>query len=109
MRRPAAIALLSFALLGLTGCKGACRELSERVCECSTTTSLEREVCVRRAANDETIVEPTAEDETFCESKLSSCNCVDNPKFDINSTTGKEACGLAHETSGPAQSRPMPW
>lgn len=96
MRRPAAIALLSFALLGLSGCKGACRELSERICDCSTTTSLEREVCVRRAINDEAVVEPTAEDEAFCESKIDSCDCSQDEKnVDLNTSEGKLACGLA--------------
>jgi hypothetical protein len=97
MRRPAAIALLSLALLGLSGCKGACRELSEKICDCSTTTSLEREVCVRRAINDEAIVEPTSEEETFCESKLDSCDCSQDKKnVDLNTSEGKQACGLAY-------------
>jgi len=91
MRRPVAIALLSLALLGLSGCKGACRELSEKLCDCSTT-SLEREVCIRRATNDEAVVEPTAEEEAFCESKLEGCDCS---KVDIDTTEGKLACGLA--------------
>jgi len=91
MRRPAAIALLSLALFGLSGCKGACRELSEKLCECSTT-SLEREVCIRRASNDEAVVEPTADDEAFCESKLETCDCT---QVDIDTTEGKLACGLA--------------
>jgi hypothetical protein len=92
MRRPAAIALLSFALLGLSGCKGACRELSEKLCDCSTT-SLEREVCIRRASNDEAVVEPTAEEEAYCESKIEGCDCK---TVDINTTEGKQACGLAN-------------
>lgn len=98
MRRPAAIAaLLSLALLGLSGCKGACRELSEKICDCSTTTSLEREVCVRRAINDEAIVEPSAEQEDFCESKLDSCDCSrDEKNVDLNTSEGKQACGLAY-------------
>ena len=97
MRRPAALALLSLALLGLSGCKGACRELSEKICDCSTTTSLEREVCVRRAANDETIVEPTADNEAFCESKLDSCDCSQDRKgVDLTTPEGKMACGLAY-------------
>jgi hypothetical protein len=91
MRRPVAIATLFLALLGLSGCKGACRELSEKLCDCSTT-SLERQVCIRRASNDEAVVEPTSEEEAFCESKLESCDCK---KIDINTTEGKLACGLA--------------
>ncbi len=93
MRRSVAFAVLSLALFGLTGCKGACRELSEKLCDCSTT-SLEREVCIRRATNDEALVEPSAEDEAFCESKIEDCKCGE-ADFDIESTQGKMACGLA--------------
>ena len=96
MRRPAAIALLSFALLGLTGCKGSCRQLSEKLCDCSTN-SVERELCVRRAANDQALIEPTSEDEATCEALLNEqdpakqCTC-ENYQTD----EGKRACGLAH-------------
>lgn len=101
MRRSAAIAVLSLALLGLAGCKGACRELSEKLCDCSTN-SVQRELCIRRAANDEARVEPTAEEEVVCEERLASCNC---DPLKPNQTTdevdedainrAKIACGLA--------------
>jgi len=74
MRRFAAFAVLSLALLGLSGCKGACRELSEKVCDCSTN-SVQRELCIRRAANDEARVEPTAEQEAVCEMRIDACQC----------------------------------
>ena len=97
MRRPAAIAVLSLALLGLTGCKSACRQLSEKLCDCNTN-SVERELCVRRAANDEALVEPTSSDQDPCDALLNAkdarrqakCNC-DNYQTD----EGKQACGLA--------------
>lgn len=89
MRRSAAIAMLSLALLGLSGCKGACRQLSEKLCDCNTN-SVERELCVRRASNDEALVEPTAEDEAVCEQRLDSCDCNT-----IETDEGKVACGLA--------------
>ena len=92
MRRSVAITLLSFALLGLSGCKGACRQLSEKMCDCNTN-SVERELCVRRASNNEAVFEPTAEQEAFCESKLESCECG---KVDIDTDEGKLACGLAN-------------
>jgi hypothetical protein len=96
MRRSAAIAVLSLALLGLTGCKSACRELSEKLCDC-TTTSLEREVCVRRASNDEALFEPTSEDEAVCEEKLDGCRCEDiqNASTSDELLAAKQACGLA--------------
>jgi hypothetical protein len=91
MRVSAAIAMLSLALLGLPGCKGACRELSEKLCDCSTN-SLEREVCIRRASNDETIVEPTSQDEAVCEARLADGNCTCES---VETNEGKVACGLA--------------
>lgn len=96
MRRSAAIAVLSLVLLSLTGCKSACRELSEKLCDCSTT-SLEREVCVRRASNDEVLFEPTAEDEAVCEEKLPSCDCnsIQNARTPEELLAAKQACGLA--------------
>lgn len=96
MRRSAAIAVLSLALLGLPGCKSACRELSEKLCDCSTT-SLERELCVRRAANDEALIEPTAEDEAVCEAKLPACDCkkIQDARTPEEQLEAKQACGLA--------------
>jgi len=96
MRRSAAIAVLSLVLLSLTGCKGACRELSEKLCDCSTT-SVEREICLRRVSNDEALVEPTAEDDAVCEEKLSSCDCsnIQNATTPEDLLAAKQACGLA--------------
>ncbi|MFL5348782.1 MAG: hypothetical protein ACJ8AT_28635 [Hyalangium sp.] len=91
MRRPVAIAVLSLALLGLTGCKSACRQLSEKLCDCNTN-SVERELCVRRAANDEAVIEPTSSDEDKCDELLNANQCTcDNYQTD----EGKVACGLA--------------
>jgi hypothetical protein len=96
MRRSAAIAVLSLVLLSLTGCKGACRELSEKLCDCSLT-SAEKELCVRRASNDEALFEPTAEDEALCEQKLPGCDCknIQNASTPEDLQAAKEACGLA--------------
>lgn len=92
MRRSAAtVVLLSLALLGLSGCKGACRELSEKLCDCSNN-SVTRELCIQRAANDEARAEPTAEDEALCEQKLETCDCA---ALESNEPEAKLACGLA--------------
>jgi hypothetical protein len=97
MRRSAAIAVLSFVLLSLTGCKGACRELSEKLCDCSLS-SAEKELCVRRASNDEALFEPTAEQEAVCEDKLPNCHCEDiqNARTSEDQLAAKQACGLAN-------------
>jgi hypothetical protein len=94
MRRSVTTALLSFALLGLAGCKSPCRELSEQLCECQITT-LSREACVRRAVNDEARIEPTDEQQAYCESKLDSCKCELIEEDETG--TAKQNCGLANE------------
>ncbi|MFP2934293.1 hypothetical protein ACLESO_56080 [Pyxidicoccus sp. 3LG] len=82
-------ALVCSTLSGLAGCKGACRELSEKLCDCSTN-SVEKELCLQRAAEEESRVEPTEEDEVVCEEKLDACDCSA-----IESEEGKRNCGLA--------------
>jgi hypothetical protein len=96
MRRLVAIAMLSIALLGLAGCKGACRELSEKLCDCSTN-SVQRELCIRRVSNDEAYFEPSAEDEAVCEQKLETCDCraIENANTPEEAQAAKQACGLA--------------
>ncbi|WP_426757142.1 hypothetical protein [Myxococcus sp. Y35] len=82
-------ALLCSALSGLAGCKGACRELSEKLCDCAIN-SVEKELCLRRASQEENRVEPTAEDEAVCEELVESCDCRA-----IETDEGKRACGLS--------------
>jgi hypothetical protein len=89
MRRLAATAVLSAALLALSGCKGPCRELSEKLCDCAIS-SVAREQCVRLAANSEARVTPSTADEEFCEQKLETCDCRQ-----IETDEGKAACGLS--------------
>ncbi|MBN1203343.1 MAG: hypothetical protein JXB05_00275 [Myxococcaceae bacterium] len=91
MRRLVATAVMSLALLGLAGCKGSCRELSEKLCDCFTN-SLDREFCLRRAANDEALVDPASEDEARCEELLTNEQCTCEA---IETNEGKVACGLA--------------
>jgi len=86
-------AALTFLLLAgtpaLTGCKGPCRQLSEKLCECSAN-STEKTACLQRAANEEGRIAVQPEDEVRCESLLESCDCrlTDTPE-------GKQRCGLA--------------
>ncbi|MBM4378432.1 MAG: hypothetical protein FJ086_03910 [Deltaproteobacteria bacterium] len=73
----------------LAGCKGPCRQLSEKLCECSAN-STERTACLQRAASEESRIAVQAEDEVRCESLLDACDCrlVDTPE-------GKQRCGLS--------------
>lgn len=86
-------AALALAVLSLAGCKTYCRQLSEKVCDC-TTSSSERTSCLSTQATKEGSVGPdpvTQEQEDFCETKLSTCDCrlIDTP-------AGRERCGLAN-------------
>ena len=75
----------------LSGCKSNCRQLSEKLCECSTN-SQEKDACIRRASSSDSTYADQLDEKTeaFCESKLESCDChlVDTPE-------GKERCGLS--------------
>ena len=80
--------ILAFAL-PLAGCKGNCRKLSERLCDCSANSFL-RDDCNRRAASEESRIGTKPADEARCATLLQTCDChtVDTPE-------GKRACGLA--------------
>lgn len=88
MRPLAWVVLLSLAAL-MTGCKGPCRQLSEKLCDCSTG-SLDRDACLRRASSEEARVVITAEHEDACEALIPVCDCntIDTPE-------GKARCGLS--------------
>ena len=85
------VLILATLSLGLTGCKSACRQLSERLCECALN-STDKSNCVARAGNAEGANPPTLDDEIFCKSHLSACDCrlIDTPRGKIN-------CGLAKD------------
>ncbi|AKF79762.1 hypothetical protein SAMN05443572_1011047 [Myxococcus fulvus] len=86
-----ATALLCATLSGLAGCKGPCRELSEKLCDCSIN-SVEKEICLQNASREESRVEPTPEQEAVCETKLAGCDCKK-----IETAEGKRECGIARE------------
>lgn len=90
MRRSALALLLCSAALALSGCRGNCRALSEKLCECFERPT-ERELCLRNAASEEQRVEPTAEQEAVCGELLPQCDC-----HTIDTDAGKRACGLAY-------------
>lgn len=81
--------LLAASTLMLGACKSPCRALSEKLCEC-TDNSLDRDACIREAANEESRVAPTAEDQDRCEALIEQCDCNR-----IDTLEGKQACGLA--------------
>lgn len=88
-------ALFAAVTFALAGCKSNCRQLSERLCEC-TINSVERDSCLRTAAAAEGSNPPTAEAEVLCASLLkpadggTGCDCRL-----IDTKAGKVRCGLA--------------
>jgi hypothetical protein len=76
------------ALLPL-GCKGKCRQLSERLCDCEPS-SFAKDDCNRRASSEESRVKPTPQDELRCDQLLKTCDC-----HTIDTDQGKFNCGLA--------------
>ncbi|MHB8877968.1 MAG: hypothetical protein ACYC8T_30095 [Myxococcaceae bacterium] len=91
MRLPRLLAL-AFAALALflaPGCKGKCRALSEKLCDCALN-SVEKDGCLRRSSQAEGGAAPTAEQEANCEALLPGCDC-----HNLESFEGKKACGLA--------------
>lgn len=88
--------VLAVALFS-TGCKSTCRQLSEKLCECTLNTN-ERTGCLQRAATAETTNPPTAEDEVACAALLDDCDCRL-----VDTQAGKERCGIAR---GPPDAGP---
>ncbi|MFZ5470289.1 MAG: hypothetical protein ACOZIN_12710 [Myxococcota bacterium] len=77
---------LSFALLG---CKGPCRQLSEKLCECAIN-SVERDSCLRRVSSQAGAFETTSAQDVTCAELLPKCDC-----HLVDTEEGKVNCGLA--------------
>ncbi len=91
MRRIRPYLLFSFFLSAsfFAGCKGNCRKLSERLCDCAASNSL-KDVCLQRAAQEDGRIPGTAADEARCSALLNTCDC-----HTTNTVQGKVNCGLA--------------
>ena len=97
--------LLLTVCLGLAGCKSQCRQLSERLCECSLN-STERSNCVANAGTKEASNAATPQEEDVCRAKLqpglpTSCDC-----HLIETAAGKIRCGLARDPNPPLDGGP---
>ncbi|HEY8211562.1 MAG TPA: hypothetical protein VIG99_28965 [Myxococcaceae bacterium] len=93
VRRLAFIAAALLPLL-LLGCKGSCRQLSEKLCDCQATTAA-RTSCLQRVASEESRIAPSSADEAVCSGLLDGCDC-----HQIDTPEGKVACGLARGRPG---------
>ena len=76
-------------LLATAGCKGKCRQLSEKLCDCTVNT-VDKDSCLRTASSNESTRQVSADAEKTCASLLDKCDCrlIDTPQGKIN-------CGLA--------------
>ncbi len=77
------------ALISLSGCKGNCRKLSEKLCDCAPN-SIAKDTCLQRAAQEDGRVSQTPADDALCNRLLQTCDC-----HSIITAEGKRACGLA--------------
>lgn len=75
----------------VSGCKGPCRQLSEKLCDCAANTTL-RTACLTRASNNDSNALPTEEDALRCKALIPGCDCrlIETP-------AGKVACGLSRD------------
>ncbi len=98
VRRPMRLAVLlavSSLLLFATGCKTDCRQLSEKLCDCTSSTT-EKTQCLTAASTKEANTALlTVADEARCKGLLDVCDCrlIDPP-------AGKERCGFAVGADG---------
>src|SRR4051812_36204532 len=93
VRRLVCVGAAALPLL-LLGCKGSCRQLSEKLCECQATTTA-KTACLQRVASEENRIGPKSTDEAVCAQYLDRCDC-----HQIDTPEGKVACGLAREKPG---------
>jgi hypothetical protein len=94
MRAAVFVCLLSFSVL-TAGCKTSCRQLSEKVCDC-TSSQTERSSCLQAASTKEMAgVTLTPEDEARCEGLLPQCDCRL-----LDTAMGKVKCGYAVGNDG---------
>ncbi len=93
MRRIRPYLLLSLFLSAFffAGCKGSCRKLAERLCDCATNNTL-KDLCLQRVANEDSRIAATPADEARCSALLNTCDC-----HTTNTVQGKVNCGQARQ------------
>jgi hypothetical protein len=89
--RPYLLLSLFLSAFLFAGCKGSCRKLAERLCDCATNNTL-KDVCLQRAANEDGRIGATPADEARCSALLNTCDC-----HTIDTVRGKVNCGLARQ------------
>lgn len=94
-----ALALLSSPAL-LAGCKSSCRQLAEKLCDCSPNTEI-KELCLQQAQRRESNLPEalTPEQEETCAALYEKCHCeqLEDPDNKTRADA-KKNCGLARST-----------
>lgn len=86
------------AALALSACKSPCRELAEKLCDCTLTT-LQRQQCMNSVSQADQRVNQTPEEDRVCATLLPGCDCRLLESSDpVVKQQGKERCGLANPT-----------
>lgn len=86
--KPLLLVLVLAAALA-SGCKSACRQLSEKMCDCQSS-SFDRNTCLQRAATSESSVMPSDADNQRCAELVDVCDCRL-----VGTPAGKAKCGFA--------------
>jgi hypothetical protein len=94
LMKPWFVLSFALALVALTGCKGSCRNLAERLCNCQATTAAQQ-ACLQNVANEDGRIGPTSQDNDLCQQMLVTCDC-----HTVNTPEGKVLCGLARPADG---------
>ncbi len=91
------VVLVVFFSLAFAGCKTACRQLSEKMCDCMAS-SFDRNACLQRAATNDGTAMPGQADNERCAELIEVCDCrlIDTPE-------GKQKCGFARRPSCDAE------
>ena len=87
--RPLLILGVLFTAVALSGCKGNCQQLSEKLCDCAQSSG-EKQSCLTRVSSAQGTIGTSATDEALCGRLMNRCDC-----HIINTPAGKQACGLA--------------
>lgn len=107
------LALATTALLA-SGCGNACRDLGNRLCDC-TPAGMTRSACVDGVRTEIQRLNPSKDEEAVCEEKLATCHAPKNPETGhdvgfcdwLSGRCGKAACGLSSEDYRTLQDTPV--
>ena len=100
-RLPLALVVGAALVLGAAGCSTPCRDLGDRICDCSPSGTT-RTNCKTNVKSRVSASAPTSAEQDLCSQLLSTCPKPDNDlntcAWMLNTCAGRVACGLALPT-----------